>query len=33
MIKKNKITRANKTEFELEDGTIYQHPIELDSVL
>lgn len=30
--KKTRIIRVTKTEFELEDGTIYPHAIELDEV-
>jgi len=26
------VTRVTKTEFELDDGRIYQHPFELDEV-
>lgn len=31
-MKKAKVIRVTKTEFELEDGRIYQHPVELDYV-
>ena len=27
-----KVVRVTKTEFELEDGNIYEHPVELDEV-
>ena len=27
-----KVVRVTKTEFELEDGRVYDHPIELDEV-
>ena len=27
-----KVVRVTKTEFELEDGSIYEHPVELDEV-
>lgn len=27
-----KVVRVTKTEFELEDGRVYGHPVELDSV-
>ena len=27
-----KVVRVTKTEFELEDGRVYDHPVELDSV-
>ena len=27
-----KVVRVTKTEFELEDGRIYEHPIELEEV-
>lgn len=27
-----KVIRVTKTEFELEDGRIYDHPVELDKV-
>jgi hypothetical protein len=32
MEKKPMIIRATKTEFELDDGRIFQHPVELDDV-
>lgn len=32
-MKKAKVIRVTKTEFELEDGRVYQHPVELDYVL
>ena len=28
-----KIIRVTKTEFEFEDGRVYEHPVELDTVL
>lgn len=31
-IKKVKVVKVTKTEFELEDGRVYEHPIELDEV-
>lgn len=31
-MKRKKVIGVTKTEFELEDGTIYQHPTELDVV-
>lgn len=30
VIKPVKVVRVTKTEFELEDGRVYQHPVELD---
>ena len=27
-----KVVRVTKTEFELEDGRVYEHPVELDEV-
>jgi hypothetical protein len=32
MEKKPMIIRVTKTEFELDDGRIFQHPVELDDV-
>lgn len=31
-VKSMKIVRVTKTEFELEDGRVYDHPIELEDV-
>lgn len=31
-VKSMKVVRVTKTEFELEDGRVYDHPVELDSV-
>jgi len=31
-VKSMKVVRVTKTEFELEDGRVYEHPVELDSV-
>ena len=31
-IKQVKVTKVTKTEFELEDGRVYEHPVELDEV-
>lgn len=31
-MKKAMVTRVTKTEFELDDGRVYQHPFELDEV-
>ena len=31
-IKPVKVVRVTKTEFELEDGRVYEHPVELDEV-
>lgn len=31
-IKPVKVKKVTKTEFELEDGRIYEHPVELDEV-
>jgi hypothetical protein len=31
-IKSVKVVRITKTEFELEDGRVYDHPVELDEV-
>ncbi len=31
-MKRVKVVRVTKTEFELEDGRVYQHPVELDYV-
>jgi len=27
-----KVVRVTKTDFELEDGSVYEHPVELDEV-
>jgi hypothetical protein len=32
VIKKVKVVKVTKTEFELEDGRVYPHPVELDYV-
>lgn len=32
MEKKPMVVRVTKTEFELDDGRIFQHPVELDDV-
>ena len=29
---KNKVIRVNEKEFELENGSVYPHPIELDEI-
>jgi len=31
-IKPVRVVRVTKTEFELEDGRIYEHPVDLDEV-
>ena len=31
-MKRAMVTRVTKTEFELDDGRVYQHPFELDEV-
>ena len=31
-VKSMKVVRVTKTEFELEDGRVYDHPIELEDV-
>jgi len=31
-IKQVKVIKVTKTEFELEDGRVYEHPVELDEV-
>lgn len=31
-VKSMKVVRVTKTEFELEGGRVYDHPVELDSV-
>ena len=31
-MKRAMVTRVTKTEFELDDGQVYQHPFELDEV-
>ena len=31
-MKRAMVTRVTKTEFELDDGRVYQHPLELDEV-
>ena len=31
-IKKMKVVRVTKVEFELDDGSVFQHPIELDYI-
>ena len=32
MIQSMKVVRVTKTEFELEDGRVYDHPVELEAV-
>jgi hypothetical protein len=32
-VKSMKVVRVTKTEFELEDGRVYDHPVELEDVL
>jgi len=31
-VKSMKVVRVTKTEFELEDGRVYDHPVELDGI-
>ena len=31
-LKKMKVVKVTKTEFELEDGRVYEHPIELEEI-
>lgn len=32
VLKRMKVVRVTKTEFELEDGQVFQHPVQLDTV-
>ena len=31
-LKKMKVVKVTKTEFELEDGRVYEHPVELEEI-